>query len=193
MADLFPLLGEPLALDLLNTRTRSGGQDVDLLDGPEALDSWLGAQATRTGWTGPATAEDLAAVRGLREAVRAVLSAAHRGVRPPAGGLATVNRALALGSSPSLGYTGGWFTIDRATGRTRDALLHAVADSAAGLLVGPDLDRLRTCEHPECVLQFLAVNPRRRWCSAAGCGNRARVARHYSRQRRSADSRTGPE
>jgi predicted RNA-binding Zn ribbon-like protein len=33
------------------------------------------------------------------------------------------------------------------------------------------------------VLQFLARDPRRRWCSAAVCGNRARVSRHYFRYR----------
>jgi len=31
-------------------------------------------------------------------------------------------------------------------------------------------------------LVFVAENPRRRWCSAAVCGNRVRVARHYARR-----------
>ncbi|MFD0573781.1 CGNR zinc finger domain-containing protein [Kitasatospora gansuensis] len=33
------------------------------------------------------------------------------------------------------------------------------------------------------MLLFRPVNPRRQWCSAARCGNRARVARHYRRQK----------
>ncbi|MFF4211720.1 CGNR zinc finger domain-containing protein [Streptomyces sp. NPDC001796] len=30
---------------------------------------------------------------------------------------------------------------------------------------------------------FLPAHPRRRWCSAARCGNRVRVARHYQRRK----------
>ena len=30
---------------------------------------------------------------------------------------------------------------------------------------------------------FLPANPRRRWCSPAICGNRARVARYYQRHK----------
>ncbi|HLU55261.1 MAG TPA: CGNR zinc finger domain-containing protein [Pseudonocardia sp.] len=39
------------------------------------------------------------------------------------------------------------------------------------------------CHGPGCVLYFHRDHPRRGWCSA-GCGNRARVARHYERHRR---------
>jgi predicted RNA-binding Zn ribbon-like protein len=30
---------------------------------------------------------------------------------------------------------------------------------------------------------FIATNAKRQWCTAAGCGNRSRVARHATRQR----------
>ncbi|MFI6847287.1 CGNR zinc finger domain-containing protein [Kitasatospora sp. NPDC050467] len=33
---------------------------------------------------------------------------------------------------------------------------------------------------PGCVLYFVKKHPRREWCSA-GCGTRARAARHYER------------
>ncbi|TAM39549.1 MAG: hypothetical protein EPN58_13325 [Rhodanobacter sp.] len=65
----------------------------------------------------------------------------------------------------------------------REVLLHALAADAVSVLTGPSAAQLRVCAHPDCVLQFVARNPRRRWCSAAVCGNRARVARHYQRQR----------
>ncbi|MFD0515426.1 CGNR zinc finger domain-containing protein [Streptomyces aureus] len=35
------------------------------------------------------------------------------------------------------------------------------------------------------MLLFLPAHPRRRWCSAARCGNRARVARYYQRHKSS--------
>jgi predicted RNA-binding Zn ribbon-like protein len=45
--------------------------------------------------------------------------------------------------------------------------------------------QLRACLAPGCVVYFIKNHPRREWCSA-GCGNRARSARHYQRHRRTA-------
>jgi hypothetical protein len=59
----FPLLGEPLSLGLVNTRIRRDGVDVDLLDKPSALATWLTAEAVRQPWSGATTAADLQAVR----------------------------------------------------------------------------------------------------------------------------------
>src|SRR5574337_172687 len=122
----FPLLGEPLALDLVNTRVRRDHADLDLLDSPSALAAWLHLEPPRLAWSGSAGEADLRAVPELR---------------------------------------------------------HALAADAVSVLTGPAATRLRVCAHPDCVLQFVALNPRRRWCSTAVCGNRARVARHYQRQR----------
>jgi predicted RNA-binding Zn ribbon-like protein len=63
----------------------------------------------------------------------------------------------------------------------RAALLRTLAADAEAVLPGPSAGLRRECAHPDCVLQFIARNPRRRWCTASGCGNRARVARHYLR------------
>jgi len=53
-------------------------------------------------------------------------------------------------------------------------------------LLTDDPSRIRRCAHPECVLYFYDTSPKRsrRWCSMAGCGNRAKAARHYARSRR---------
>ncbi|MYS74029.1 hypothetical protein GTY88_26960, partial [Streptomyces sp. SID5926] len=45
--------------------------------------------------------------------------------------------------------------------------------------------RLRACHAPRCVRYFLKEHPRQEWCRPS-CGNRARVARHQDRQRRTA-------
>ncbi len=47
-------------------------------------------------------------------------------------------------------------------------------------------DRIRACGNPECILHFYDVskNGTRRWCSMAGCGNRAKAQRHYARQKK---------
>lgn len=185
----FPLLGEPLALDLVNTRVRRNGFDVDLLDRCAALTAWLHAERGRVPWRGAATAADLVAVRHLRVAIDTLLRTRRAGTQPPAAALARLNRALATGGRAALHVTWG-AAGPQATplpaGSRRDALLHALASDAADLLLGVHAGQVRECAHPACRLQFLAVNPRRRWCSGAACGNRARVAQHYQRQHRSA-------
>jgi len=182
----FPLLGEPLSLDLVNTRIRSGGTDVDLLDAPAALATWLAAESGRLSWSGVVSAADLRAVRTLRDAIAALLSARRVGVRPRPQAVKVVNTALST-STPAtrLVWTAtGPRAAKMTAGVQRDTLRYAVALDAVRLMTGPDAALVRTCEHPDCVLQFLARNPRRRWCSASVCGNRARVARHYARHQK---------
>ncbi len=59
----------------------------------------------------------------------------------------------------------------------------AAAADYLDLLRAPD--RIRRCGHPDCVLYFFdtSKNGTRRWCSMAGCGNRAKAARHQARAR----------
>jgi 4-amino-4-deoxy-L-arabinose transferase-like glycosyltransferase len=69
------------------------------------------------------------------------------------------------------------FERDEAPGR---AALGALARSAIEVVTLPRRDRLRACQAPGCVLFFQETARHRAWCSS-GCGNRARVARHYAR------------
>lgn len=176
----FPLLGEPLALDLVNTRIRDGVAIVDLLDTPVALAAWLQAERKRVSWTGPVVDEDLTAVQALRTAIDSLLRAQRAHARPAQAALRTVNRAVAAAAQPKLVWAARGAALAKPPARARrDALLQAIAADAVAILTGPQATRLRTCAHPGCVLQFIARNPRRRWCVSAVCGNRARVARHY--------------
>lgn len=181
----FPLIGEPIALDLVNTRMREAGTDVDLLDAPPALDAWLATEAGRLPWSGTATAADLEAVRALRGAIAALLTARRADTSPPSSALRIVNGALSgPGGASRLAWTShGPREVVLPAHARRVALLRALAMDAMRIVIGPDAGLLRTCAHPECVLQFVARHPRRQWCSATTCGNRARVSRHYLRHR----------
>jgi predicted RNA-binding Zn ribbon-like protein len=79
----------------------------------------------------------------------------------------------------------------RSAGTGAEAALSWIAEAAVLLFTSPDAGQLRACPGPGCVLYFVRAHPRREWCSA-GCGNRARVARHYQRHRPVA-SRPGPD
>lgn len=180
---IFPLLGEPLALDLVNTRVRCGDGIVDMLDSPSRLDAWLRAERHRIAWAGHASRGDLAALRALRDALDALLHAPLRRADPPIAAVKALNRALAARvPSPRLAWTGGSACRAPPPARARRTLLlHQLARDALDLLTRPHAARVRKCAHPDCILLFVARDARRQWCSSATCGNRARVARHYAR------------
>ncbi|MEV0645179.1 ABATE domain-containing protein [Phytomonospora sp. NPDC050363] len=59
-----------------------------------------------------------------------------------------------------------------------------VARAAAELLCSPERALVRACPGEECGWLFLDRRGRRRWCSMATCGNRAKVRAFEERQRR---------
>jgi predicted RNA-binding Zn ribbon-like protein len=178
----FPLIGEPLSLDLVNTRFERHGRPVDLLDTPDQLAAWVRAEGGRLTWSGRATDADLTAVHTLREACASLVSAKTTGAQPDRLALASINAALQASGDLRMLWPADGPRMGVARQSQRDQLMHTLAADLAGLLTGPDGGNIRTCDHPGCVLQFVARNPRRRWCSSTACGNRARVARNYARR-----------
>ncbi|MFG2293703.1 CGNR zinc finger domain-containing protein [Streptomyces sp. NPDC048603] len=178
----FPLLGEPLALDLLNTRPAAAG---DLIAGPAGLAAWLREQSGRLTAVAEVGAAELAAVHAVREAADGALCAAVRGERPPAGALDALNAALAAAPvHRELAWTEVGLTAEPARAGTPAERLGAeLAEAVAELLTDPRVTSVRACEAADCVLLFLPAHPRRRWCVASACGNRARVARYYARHK----------
>ncbi|MGV9665023.1 CGNR zinc finger domain-containing protein [Nocardia niigatensis] len=183
MADLEPLIGEPLALDLVNTRPTG----ADLLETPQRLADWLRLEADRLPEPPPQrlTGADLAAVHAVREHTAAALDAMLHGHRPPAAALRGL--AQAQSAAPAirrLDWNGDAVTETVARLGDPGARLAAhLADAAATLLTDPAIDRLRQCGAEDCVMLFLPAHPRRQWCSPERCGNRVRVARYYQRHR----------
>ncbi|MEV3986498.1 CGNR zinc finger domain-containing protein [Nonomuraea sp. NPDC049758] len=176
------LIGEPLALDLVNTRA----QDFDVLDTPEVFGNWLDRQAGRlTSVRGPYTADDLGVVRELRAHVAAAVNAVRGGERPPGEAVGAINEAMrAAPAYGRLDVTDGGLTKGaRRDGDRLARLLAQLAEAAADLLTDPAASRIRACEGPRCRMVFLPAHPRRRWCSPELCGNRVRVARHYQRHK----------
>jgi predicted RNA-binding Zn ribbon-like protein len=63
------------------------------------------------------------------------------------------------------------------------SILWPVAQSAADLLIAPELAEVCMCEAPDCAWLFLdqSRNRSRRWCDMKVCGNRQKARRHYRR------------
>lgn len=185
----FPLTGEPLVLDLINTRPQTASGTVDLLSTPACLRAWLDVEADRltTSVGGAAvTAADVAAVRAVREQAATAVDRARQGKRPPAATLRALEAAQrAAPAYRELGWDGTAVTsTPRRTGSLGVRVAAALAEAAIDLLADTAaVTAVRVCEAQDCVLLFLPAHPRRRWCSAARCGNRARVARYYERHK----------
>ncbi|MEU9302608.1 CGNR zinc finger domain-containing protein [Streptomyces sp. NPDC048269] len=178
----FPLTGEPLALDLLNTLTAAG----DLVAGPTGLAEWLAEQAGRLTPVGEVGAAEVAAVRAVREAARPALAAVRSGERPPDGALRALNEAMAgAPARRELAWTAeaGLTVAPHRVAVPARRLAAELAEAVAEFLTDPRVGSVRGCEAEDCVLLFLPLHPRRRWCVASACGNRARVARYYARHK----------
>ena len=76
--------------------------------------------------------------------------------------------------------------VERLRGDAADELIGAIAVQLADLLVNEQASLVKRCDGAECTLWFLDRTKahRRRFCSAAACGNRDKVAAFRARQRR---------
>ncbi|MBW5480713.1 CGNR zinc finger domain-containing protein [Streptomyces bambusae] len=177
-----PLTGEPVSLDLLNTRWMQDGEPVDLFAGAagltrlEGLAIWLRANGLERRFR--ADAPTLVHLLTAREALaRAVADPADPSALALLDGVLEHGRIrLTLGADgqgeraefPDPAWGPAWT---------------AVRDYLGLLAAGPG--RIRACASNACVLHFYDTsrNGTRRWCSMAACGNRAKASRHYARTR----------
>ena len=121
----------------------------------------------------------------LRDAIRSLLHATAEREPLPATDTAIVNRASSQAPRwPVLAGTAasGYSMVEMATADPLPSARAQIARDAIALLGGPLHADVRACHAPGCVQYFVKDHPRREWCSAA-CGNRARVARHYTKSK----------
>lgn len=184
------LIGEPLALDLANTRPLCPDGVHDLLEDATDTGIWVSAQLDRIGAVGGAEADrlneqDAADLREARDAVRTALDPVRHGERPPPTALRRLNEIQrAAPAIEEMRWRDGAVRAERVRDGTPGQRLAArFAEAAAELFRDPAVTTVRECAADRCVILFLPVNPRRRWCSAEICGNRARVARYYQRHK----------
>jgi len=181
-ADPRPLTGEPLSLDLLNTRWNRRGEIQNLLTGLDGLRIWLASNGLTDRF--PADEATLDALLQARDALAAAASA-EPGAEPEprAVAAARVDAVLAHGRiRPTLTAQGPGEAFEFDAPAWGPAWL-AAHDYLRLLRTAPD--RIRTCAHDGCVLHFFDTsrNGTRRWCSMAVCGNRAKASRHYAQTR----------
>jgi predicted RNA-binding Zn ribbon-like protein len=188
-SETYPAVGEPLAIQLVNTLFTDSGRPLDALTTPAALTRWLQANADRLDTAPPRKlgAPDLERTRELRTVIRELLAAVVDGDPAPAATVRRLNQLAALTSfTKRLQWPAGATPkaqLSLSAADRLDALLALLAQDAIEVLGGSGVGRLRRCEAPGCICYFVKDHPRREWCSPT-CGNRVRVARHYQRTHR---------
>ena len=195
------LIGGAACLDFANTARWHGGRILDdHLGDRVALLSWARAsQALVPLEVGSFPHLDLsqglnrdndpllAVAKALRVEIHALFGATAQGRAPKADDLIEINAALARGPDHrKLVVSGG--TVAWETGLVGPAdhrLLWRIARSAAELLTGDQLARVKLCAMPDCGWLFLDDSRagNRRWCSMETCGNRHKARRHYGRHK----------
>lgn len=176
-------LADDRALDLLNTLQRVDGAEVDALQSDDDVTRWLVQAGIFE--EAPARRGLLKRARELREIVRELV---QRRMAKKRLDTTALNAFLALGrQTPVLvqDRTGEVRLEQRAATDTAEQMLMPVALAAAELLAQGNFDLVRSCESQDCVLLFYdrTKSHRRRWCSMATCGNRAKVQTFRARQR----------
>jgi predicted RNA-binding Zn ribbon-like protein len=183
-------VAEHNALDFLNTVAAPDGVALDWISDGDALCAWLKLsgllgrdELARVRRQFDAADVDMAAgqARALREWLRdVVLRKKGRGVGFD---LSPLEGILAQDWSRPVLAPDGWFRHREF--RSATAILGPLAETIGDLVVRADFDRVRQCEGAGCTLWFHDVSKtnRRRWCSMAICGNRAKVAAHRARRR----------
>ncbi|MEV0644527.1 ABATE domain-containing protein [Phytomonospora sp. NPDC050363] len=187
-----------IALELALTIRHDGeGGIADDIGDLAGFRSWLREHAAVLGAGHTADERHRLRVVALRKAIRALFAhAVHPGPRSRADTGRLMSRPKALGvvnaaaSEMPVVPVLSWPAEPVATQSPVDGrpLTAVLAQAAIAFLAGPDRLRLRACTAPRCVRYFVKEHNRQQWCKTS-CGNRARVARHYEKQRES--GRTG--
>jgi predicted RNA-binding Zn ribbon-like protein len=180
-------LADDPALDLLNTEMLVDGEATDVLSSDGRVLEWLDEAGLAEDNEYPSMRDGdlLRLAVKLRKNVRTLVDQKRNGEPLD---IELLNEFLVDGRQQTLLAEdfGGGIRLDRTFERTnaRD-LLVPLALAAAELLVNGDFSLVRKCESDDCILYFYdrTKSHRRRWCSAATCGNRDKVARFRERLR----------
>lgn len=173
-------LADHPALDFINTEAIVEGQTHDFWQTDQDVEAWLKQAGLAADGPMPQHKPGalLQAARRLRQIIRDNVQQHKAGEGVDIQAL----NALLVEATSHLQLTGepGALQIRRVyAGQRVMQQLGQVAEQAAMLLAQEDFSRVRACEHPACTLWFYDRTKahRRRWCSMALCGNRAKVAR----------------
>ncbi|MET3290873.1 UNVERIFIED_CONTAM: putative RNA-binding Zn ribbon-like protein [Brevibacillus sp. OAP136] len=177
------VLGGAVWINLANTVNKRG---VDLLDDCEKAEQWLLANELLVGAKdGDGVQGIIVELRLLRELCLDILADLEQGEVAPKrveqlqSIVETVQVRLSLSQAEDK-----LEMICRGITMT-DEVRYKVVHSIIHTLQHVSRERIRSCEHEECILHFIDTSKsgKRRWCSMETCGNRQKAAEFYARKK----------
>lgn len=193
----FFLIGNNLSLDFVNTKIVENGRSKDLLDNYGDLIAWAEvcgilrqpeAFEIFNKYNDENQSKNaLSNTRNFREILLETVKSLIEGKKIKRKSLEEINQILQKksGFTELVKEAKGFSRIQRFETETPEQILFPIAESFSELLSEGNLSYLKKCEGEGCILYFYDTtkNRRRRWCSMSGCGNRAKAAAFYNRQK----------
>ena len=183
--DSAPMVGDHLAMDLLNTEARNEGEPLEFWRSDDDVLRWLARYGITPAADGQPLAQGalLSRAIALRALARQLITSTKQDQRPD---IRELNQYLEnFYSVPQLTEDAeGKLQLNRSARLdVLGSLLGPVAEAVAQLLAEGDFALVRQCEHPDCILWFYDRTKahKRRWCSMALCGNRHKAAQFRKR------------
>lgn len=184
----FPLLSGNISLDLVNTEVVRWGQKSDLLINNEDILDWiyvvnkdnlfwneqLFIQATER------LTQVTSNILELRNIIRKEFEAIADSRQISNDFIAFLEKKIE--KAPFKYKLIENKLISFPIGEIEDILLSLIALDILTLIEENKLIFLKRCSNPECVLLFIDVSRRRKWCSMKICGNRKKVERFQHRK-----------
>lgn len=189
--DDLPILGEPLSIELANTRYcyNDDGQSkvLDFLGDVDLVRLWFRNASAAEVLVLPTKLDEsvLQQLRALRDVIANSLGVVARGGTPLPEDIDQLNLAADRAAFRRLlvwSEDGCGSISEVGEGAEVDVLLATLARSAMGFLASPDVAKLRICGAPDCPMLFQKNHHRRRWCENS-CGHRTRQAAYYLRKK----------
>ena len=196
----YKLVGGQLSLDLINTVSWPGmAREHDWFDPATNVTRWAAEvgliddqgrrRFDRELSRDPSNlASEVAAVRDIRQSLRAAISPLARGETPDPRSVDRVNRLL-TGAFVRRRLDPDILRWSWTQPTTLRELLAPVIWNAGEVLSGIDPERIGYCPSCDWLFHDTTRNRSRRWCDMGDCGSRAKALRYYHRRKPTASPR----
>ncbi|QYR19129.1 CGNR zinc finger domain-containing protein [Paenibacillus sp. sptzw28] len=196
IAPSFYFIGNHSVLDFINTKIAVGGKPVDLLADFSDLLEWLvkarfiieveANEYSRTWGSGKEGEAVVTTARALRSALLSLVEQRNAG-RDVSEHLEQINGLLRdrVITTKLVQMENGFAEKREVKVRKPTDLLAPIAEAAIEFFSHCEMQLVKKCENPDCVLLFYdqSKNATRRWCSQKTCGNRMKVAAFLERRK----------
>ncbi|WP_301169499.1 CGNR zinc finger domain-containing protein [Brevibacillus nitrificans] len=181
-------LGGAVWINLVNTINK---RQIDVLDDPERLMAWLMAnellrESDQKELENKETLRQITDVlHSLRNISFAILEDFQQAGLSPSSVQQLRSLTDPLKVKLTLRTSEGRIELVNEGLHTDDHITYQVLASIVHTLQIVSRDRIRACEHEDCILHFIDTSKsgKRRWCSMETCGNRHKAAEFYARKK----------